>query len=93
MLIDVAKIFGISQERCRQIQQKALTKLIKNKETRYLAIYMDNPDAVTETLDELNRRLKTKIPCRYLPKSRLTSSYYKETPKIYQKILASKQNK
>lgn len=54
---------------------------------------MDNPDAVTETLDELNRRLKTKIPCRYLPKSRLTSSYYKETPKIYQKILASKQNK
>ncbi len=29
LLIDVAKIFDIFQERCHQIQQKALTKLIK----------------------------------------------------------------
>lgn len=57
-LDEIGKIYGITRERVRQIESKALKKLRKSPYIKGFAIYMDNPD---EALNNLKfKSVKTK---------------------------------
>ena len=54
-LEEVGHKFNVTRERIRQIEVKVLKILRSNKDTRSLAIYMDNPDIALKNLDRLKR--------------------------------------
>ena len=49
-LDEIGKIYGITRERVRQIESKALRKLRKSPYIKGFAIYMDNPDEALNNL-------------------------------------------
>ena len=64
-LEEVGKIYGVSRERIRQIQERALKKLRKSKNINNFAIYMDNPDGAMKNIEEFrskeNKKSKKKL--------------------------------
>lgn len=64
-LEEVGKIYGVSRERIRQIQERALKKLRKSKNINNFAIYMDNPDEAMKNIEEFrskeNKKSKKKL--------------------------------
>lgn len=56
-LEEVGKIFGVTRERIRQIKNKAIKKIIDNRSTRELTIFLDNPDKAMKYLEE-NKKIK-----------------------------------
>ena len=51
-LEDIGSTYGITRERIRQIEAKALAKLRLFKETENLVVYMDKPDKALKRLKE-----------------------------------------
>lgn len=64
-LEEVGEIYGVSRERIRQIQERALKKLRKSKNINNFAIYMDNPDEAMKNIEEFrskeNKKSKKKL--------------------------------
>lgn len=54
----IAKKLGITRERVRQIERKAIVKIFKNKETDKFAIYTDNEEEALKNLEEKRKQLK-----------------------------------
>ncbi len=50
-LEETGKIYGVSRERIRQIQEKALKKIRRSYNVKELAIYMDNPKEAQKNID------------------------------------------
>lgn len=50
-LEETGKIYGVSRERIRQIQEKALKKIRRSYNVKELAIYMDNPKEAKKNID------------------------------------------
>ena len=50
-LEEAGKIYGVSRERIRQIQEKALKKIRRSYNVKELAIYMDNPKEAQKNID------------------------------------------
>ena len=50
-LEEAGKIYGVSRERIRQIQEKALKKIRRSYNVKELAIYMDNPKEAKKNID------------------------------------------
>ena len=50
-LEEVGKIYGLSREGIRQIQEKALKKIRRSYNVKELAIYMDNPKEAKKNID------------------------------------------
>lgn len=50
-LEETGKIYGVSRERIRQIQEKALKKIRRSCNVKELAIYMDNPKEAQKNID------------------------------------------
>lgn len=50
-LEETGKIYGVSRERIRQIQEKALKKIRRSYNVKELAIYMDNPKETKKNID------------------------------------------
>lgn len=55
---DIAKQFGLTRERIRQIEANAIKKIRKNKKTDKFAIYMNNEDEALKYLEEQRKLLK-----------------------------------
>ena len=64
-LDNVGKIYGVTRERIRQIEEKALKKMRKSKYIENIAIYRDNPDEILKSIKELRNK---KIDKCYKPK-------------------------
>ncbi len=54
-LEEVGQIFGVTRERIRQMEAKALGKLRRNNQTKYFTTYMDDPVRAGEYLDRSRR--------------------------------------
>ena len=52
-LEDISEALGISKEGVRKIEKRSLNKIRKNRETKYLAYYMDSPKTSQENLHKL----------------------------------------
>ena len=50
-LEEAGKVYGVSRERIRQIQEKALKKIRRSRNVKELAIYMDNPKEAKKNID------------------------------------------
>ena len=50
-LEEAGKVYGVSRERIRQIQEKALKKIRRSYNVKELAIYMDNPKEAKKNID------------------------------------------
>ena len=50
------KRYGITRERVRQIEARALKKIRRSKYIKDFAIYLDDPDARLESLEEIRRK-------------------------------------
>ena len=53
-LSEIATRYNVTRERVRQIEGEVLRKMRRNKRTKALAEYTDNPDVALERLNELN---------------------------------------
>ena len=53
LLKEIGKIYGVSRERIRQKEAKAIIKLRKCSLTRKFAIYLDNPDKAEAQIEKL----------------------------------------
>lgn len=53
ILEDIGKIYGVTRERIRQKEAKAIIKLRKYSETKKFAAYLDNPDKAKEQLEKM----------------------------------------
>lgn len=74
----IAEIYGLSRERIRQIQEKALKKIRKSRNVKELAIYMDNPQEAKNNID----RFCLKYRLSMLPKDKLTDTEKSELKKL-----------
>ena len=54
-LEEIGKLFGVTRERIRQIEAKAIRKMRRIKETRGLSAYLDSPQTGLAYLDESNK--------------------------------------
>lgn len=79
-LTDIAKILGLSNERVRQIEVKALHRLAYEKGIEDFAVYLDNPETALETLiDEKRARgltLSRSIVAHRIPKPKKTNKSF-----------------
>ena len=53
-LEEIGDMYGVTKERIRQIENKAIMKLGRNKQIEKMAIYMDNPDKAIRNLRDRN---------------------------------------
>ena len=53
-LEEIGDMYGVTKERIRQIENKAIIKLRRNKQIEKMAIYMDNPDKAIRNLHDRN---------------------------------------
>ena len=63
---EIGKSYGVTRERIRQIEAKAIRKLRDSNYTKGFAVYADNPD---KALKELERFKDSFAECSYLYKS------------------------
>ena len=80
-LEETGKIIGVSRERTRQIEEKALTKLRSFHKTRRLAAYTQFPDKSLEVLNDSPK--KDSIKSSKTSKSNSTNSSTRKLPTIY----------
>lgn len=71
----IAQEFGVTRERIRQIEEKALRKFRRNGQTNGLSVFLDNPD---DGLETLNAFRKTGIMPKSV-KSYTSSNHFYET--------------
>lgn len=80
-LEETGKIIGVSRERTRQIEEKALTKLRSFHKTRRLAAYTQFPDKSLEVLNDSPKKDSSKSS--KTSKSNSTNSSTRKLPTIY----------
>ena len=80
-LEETGKIIGVSRERTRQIEEKALTKLRSFHKTRRLAAYTQYPDKSLEVLNDSPKKDSSKSD--KTSKSNSTDSSTRKLPTIY----------
>ena len=80
-LEETGKIIGVSRERTRQIEEKALTKLRSFHKTRRLAAYTQYPDKSLEVLNDSPKKDSSKSD--KTSKSNSTNSSTRKLPTIY----------
>lgn len=80
-LEETGKIIGVSRERTRQIEEKALTKLRSFHKTRRLAAYTQYPDKSLEVLNDSPKKDSSKSS--KTSKSNSTNSSTRKLPTIY----------
>lgn len=80
-LEETGKIIGVSRERTRQIEEKALTKLRSFHKTRRLAAYTQYPDKSLEVLNDSSKKDSSKSG--KTSKSNSTDSSTRKLPTIY----------
>lgn len=80
-LEETGKIIGVSRERTRQIEEKALTKLRSFHKTRRLAAYTQYPDKSLEVLNDSSKKDSSKSG--KTSKSNSTNSSTRKLPTIY----------
>jgi len=54
-LEQIANIYGVSRERIRQVEARAIRKLRRNPDIKKFAIFMDNPLQCIQTIDEIKK--------------------------------------
>lgn len=54
-LEQIANIYGVSRERIRQVEARAIRKLRRNDDIKKFAIFMDNPSQCLRTIDEIKK--------------------------------------
>ncbi len=83
-LEEVGEKYNLTRERIRQLEVKVLDKIIKNKDTDKLAVYMDNPEKCKETL-----QAKREAYWRETAEDYLARSLYKKRKLSEKKAIAN----
>lgn len=82
-LDEIGKMLGVSKERVRQIENRSLKKIRKNRDTKYLTYYMDSPKTSQENLTKF-RSNNSQNGC-YIPTDNLLNYINTKYIKHYDK--------